>query len=107
MDIISLTCPSCGASLQLQNNQKFVFCSYCGQKLLVDDGEVYINVKQTIDINEHRVITDVAAIKRAEAKLKRAEAAAKEAEEETKQKKIAAFLTLILFALLFLSIRYF
>ena len=37
MKIISMVCPNCGASLQVDADQKNLTCSYCGNSLYVDD----------------------------------------------------------------------
>ena len=50
MKLISLTCPSCGAKLQVDSERKKAYCTYCGSHLLIDD-EVkkvqYENAEQT------------------------------------------------------------
>lgn len=37
MKIVSMVCPNCGASLQVDEDQKNLTCSYCGNGLYVDD----------------------------------------------------------------------
>lgn len=37
MKLINLTCPQCGAQLQVDADKKTVYCQYCGAKLLIDD----------------------------------------------------------------------
>ncbi|MDD6347244.1 MAG: hypothetical protein PUA52_04420 [Lachnospiraceae bacterium] len=37
MKIVSMVCPNCGASLQVDADQKKLTCSYCGNGLYVDD----------------------------------------------------------------------
>ena len=37
MKIVSMVCPNCGASLQVDADQKNLTCSYCGNGLSVDD----------------------------------------------------------------------
>ena len=37
MKIVSMVCPNCGASLQVDADQKNLTCSYCGNSLYVDD----------------------------------------------------------------------
>ena len=37
MRIVSMVCPNCGASLQVDADQKNLTCSYCGNGLYVDD----------------------------------------------------------------------
>ncbi len=38
MKLISLQCPQCGAQLEVEATRNFVFCQYCGNKILIDDG---------------------------------------------------------------------
>lgn len=35
--IVNLTCPGCGARLEVDMDRKMAFCSYCGAALPVDD----------------------------------------------------------------------
>jgi len=37
MKIVSMVCPNCGASLQVDADQKNLTCNYCGNSLYVDD----------------------------------------------------------------------
>lgn len=37
MKIVNLTCPGCGARLEVDIDRKMAFCSYCGAALPVDD----------------------------------------------------------------------
>ena len=40
MNLVSLKCPNCGATLNLQvyQNLKQAYCAHCGARLLIDDG---------------------------------------------------------------------
>ncbi len=42
MRLINLTCPNCGARLQIDPDRKQVYCEHCGTKLLVDDNVHHI-----------------------------------------------------------------
>lgn len=42
MKIVSMVCPNCGASLQVDADQKNLTCSYCGNGLYVDDEVKYV-----------------------------------------------------------------
>lgn len=55
MKLITLKCPECGATLQLDQDRKECFCTYCGSKILLDE-EIQ---KQDIRI-EKRIIDEVA-----------------------------------------------
>ena len=35
--MISLSCPNCGANLQVASDRENFFCEYCGQKIFVSD----------------------------------------------------------------------
>ena len=37
MRIVSMTCPNCGATLQIDADKKQLTCSYCGNNLVIDD----------------------------------------------------------------------
>lgn len=50
--MISMTCPKCGANLDVKDGTKECFCTYCGTKILINDdcNKTYtknINVNQT------------------------------------------------------------
>lgn len=40
---ISVKCPECGASLDVEPERKQLYCSYCGSKILVDNDHEYIH----------------------------------------------------------------
>lgn len=44
MRLVDMTCPQCGALLQVDDTKQEAVCSYCGAKLLIDDGEVHHHV---------------------------------------------------------------
>lgn len=52
--LIAMTCPSCGAKLDVPADKKVCFCTYCGTKILVDDGSYTVT---------HRTIDDAKVIK--------------------------------------------
>jgi len=37
IEMVSLSCPNCGASLQVSSDRESFFCEYCGQKIYVSD----------------------------------------------------------------------
>ena len=37
VEMISLSCPNCGANLQVASDRESFFCEYCGQKIYVSD----------------------------------------------------------------------
>jgi hypothetical protein len=51
MALISLKCPQCGASIQLDNTREIGYCLYCGNKVVLQEG-----LKREITIDEsHKV----------------------------------------------------
>jgi DNA-directed RNA polymerase subunit RPC12/RpoP len=61
MRTIQLKCNNCGGRLDVDQDRTIAFCSYCGEKMLVDD-EVVRQVKE-----ENININDKAKVKEAEA----------------------------------------
>ena len=37
MRIVDLTCPGCGAPLSAKGDRKYIFCTYCGKQIFLDD----------------------------------------------------------------------
>lgn len=64
MKLITLKCPECGATLQLDQDRKECFCTYCGSKILLDE-EIQ---KQDVRIEKH--IIDEAAVEQEKTKQK-------------------------------------
>ena len=44
MKIVSMTCPNCGATLQVDANNKNVTCNYCGNSLFIDDETSHVKI---------------------------------------------------------------
>ena len=38
MKLIAVKCPQCDATIDIDENRKSCFCSFCGAKILIDDG---------------------------------------------------------------------
>lgn len=47
MKLYQLSCPSCGAKVEVEENRTNCYCSYCGNQVLVDDGTKRIEIKYT------------------------------------------------------------
>lgn len=62
MKLITLKCPECGATLNLDDSRKEYFCTYCGAKILLDE-EI-----QRKDIKIENRIVDEAAIEKEKTK---------------------------------------
>ena len=39
--LFELKCPSCGAQLDYEEGMEFVFCKYCGTKIMINDENTY------------------------------------------------------------------
>lgn len=90
---LSVKCPECKASLDFEEGRKYIFCSYCGTKILINNDNEYI----------FRHI-DEASIKQAETdrivKLKKIEFIEKKraAAEKMRKRKIKLAVILIIIA---------
>lgn len=62
MKLITLKCPECGATLQLDQDRKECFCTYCGSKILLDE-EI-----QKQDVRIEKRIIDEAAVEQEKTK---------------------------------------
>ena len=40
--LLAIKCPECGATLDIEEGRKQLFCSYCGSKVLVENDNEYI-----------------------------------------------------------------
>ncbi len=50
MKIVSMVCPNCGASIQVDSDKKNLTCNYCGNNLFIDDEVQHVqfdNVEET------------------------------------------------------------
>lgn len=65
MKLITLKCPECGATLNLNDSRKEYFCTYCGTKILLDE-EI-----QRQDVRIENRIIDEAAIEQEKTKQKK------------------------------------
>lgn len=52
-NVISLTCPTCGAAMELDEPRDTLYCMYCGQKLLLDHQAKRVKIEKTITINKN------------------------------------------------------
>jgi predicted amidophosphoribosyltransferase len=59
MKILTLNCPNCGAPFSPPTEKNSCFCANCGTKMIIDDGQVFVNInifKKTENIT--RLIDD-------------------------------------------------
>ena len=96
MKIIQLKCPSCGASLEAEDNLEKFYCKYCGAKIvLAEQDKAVIGAKVFKDFLAYR---ERNAERRAEEKRQELE---KEREENKRNDRFLACM-LIGFAIFFL-----
>ena len=51
INMITVKCPECGASMTIEGDRKTAFCSYCGaQIILYDENEYTINIKNEAEL---------------------------------------------------------
>lgn len=43
--MIELTCPKCGGKLKTDEKREFIFCEYCGNKIMMDSMNIKIDHK--------------------------------------------------------------
>lgn len=57
MKTIKMQCKNCGGNLEFETdmNREFIFCRYCGEKLLVDKEETTLNYNDGARIKEAEV----------------------------------------------------
>lgn len=82
MKLYQLKCPTCGATVEIEQDRKIMFCSYCGSKIYLDDGIKRVEI--TKNINYHQTYTDEAKIREHERKEK---IQLKQLEYEEREKK--------------------
>lgn len=104
MKLHKLSCPNCNGPLDIDiGDRKQIFCPYCGQKFLVDDGRILIEITKNININKTNRTIDDAAIIRAknEEKIERYRS---EIKMVSLGYKLIGFLVIIMFALVMVHV---
>lgn len=91
IELVSVKCPDCGATLNIESNRKQAFCTYCGAKVIVDNGRDY-------EFTYHKV--DDAEVKRAETeqavRLKELEMEEKRREDAKAARKKKTIISIVL-----------
>lgn len=82
--VYSMTCPHCGATIDVDADVETTYCNYCGNKIYIDDNAKKINK----NINYHKTYVDEAKIKKIESKerIRLEELAYKEREDRRNNK---------------------
>lgn len=68
MKLYQLICPACGATVEIEEDRKSMFCTYCGSQIHVKDGIKRVEI--TKNVNYHKTYTDEAKIREHERKEK-------------------------------------
>ena len=71
--LIQLNCHQCGATLEIEANRKYCFCSYCGAKAFLDDGNTTTRIIDDARIREAEANEKV-KLRQAEVELQRIKA---------------------------------
>lgn len=102
MNLKSFNCPNCGASLEPLDDARFMFCQYCGMKIVMDDIEYYRENSKTQreKIRADKEVRKVEAQHKAEVEKEREKRLKSESEDKTA-------LIIILALLIFLALLFF
>ncbi len=90
MRMYLLECPACGAKIEIEPDRKSCFCTYCGNKIYLDDGTRRVEI--TKNINYHKTYTDEAKIRDIEFKERMFDKQIRADEEKSKRKEKSKFL---------------
>ena len=52
MSLVTMKCPSCGGTLELDDTREFGFCIYCGTKVRVQDEKARVEVSGSVKFDE-------------------------------------------------------
>lgn len=70
-----MKCPACGGDLNIETNRDFLFCQFCGAKLMKDDQRIVIeHIERKIDeaeIEKHKLEREEASASRVSKKKMR------------------------------------
>ena len=98
---ISVKCPECGASIDVEEGRQQIFCSYCGAKVMVQNDNEYIyhhideaQIKQA-EVNQEVQLRKMEIIERKHA-----------AAERTKKVKIILSVILVIVAIIFMGLGF-
>ena len=67
MKAYSIKCPDCGAPLNVETDKEFIFCTHCGNKIILDDESKRVK----IDITNTQRSIDETEIRKAEIDLEK------------------------------------
>ena len=85
MELKSLNCPNCGASVQIPDGVEKFFCTYCGSQIQIDDGKITIDLNANINLNHQ--YSDLARLKELELQEKQREIEKEESVQRVNREK--------------------
>lgn len=94
---ISLTCPQCGANLEVSSDREYCFCEYCGQRIAVSDSNHQKYTYRQIDDARIKEANVQEAIR-----LRELEIELIKMKDESRQKKFAIYTRLVVVFVLLL-----
>lgn len=53
MKMYQLNCPACGATVEIEQDRKSIFCYYCGSKIYLDDGVKRVEITKKLTTIKH------------------------------------------------------
>lgn len=62
--LVPLSCPNCGATIDVPVDQDFCFCSYCGTKIAINDDSIKKIIINTTTVNHTIDEASIAETKR-------------------------------------------
>ena len=85
MKLQSFNCPNCGANLEPLDDVRFMFCQYCGTKIVMDDIEYYRENSKTQreKIRADKEVRKIEAKHKAEVEKEREKRLKSESEDKT------------------------
>ena len=91
IQMISLSCPNCGANLQVASDRESFFCEYCGQKIFVSDSNHQKYTYRKIDDARIREAEAKELVRLKEIELEHAKLKAKKDEDKRTVKTVLLF----------------
>ena len=104
MKLQSFNCPNCKAPLEPIKDARFMFCPYCGNKIVIDDIEYYREDSKTQreQIRADKEVRKVEAKHNAEVEKERVKMELEKAEDRSGLIMFLSLLAMLVFILLFL-----
>ena len=70
MEVLSLTCPTCGGTIEYKEGTKIQYCQHCGSKLLVDTGDRVFTIRDEAELKKLEIAERKEAEQQAEKERK-------------------------------------